>query len=76
MAARPTRRASARSVSGSTPRSKTKRRRCSRFRLTILLLDDARHPGGVNIFGKGFGNHDQDIVMRLFLDTETKAEQR
>ena len=23
--------------------------------------------GGVNIFGKGFGNYDQDIVMRLYL---------
>ena len=22
------------------------------------------HPGGVNIFGSGFGNYDQDIVMR------------
>ena len=27
----------------------------------------AQHPGGVNIFGKGFGNYDQDIVMRLYL---------
>jgi predicted transcriptional regulator len=46
------------------------------IRLRVGITDDARHPGGVNIFGKGFGNHDQDIVMRLFLDTETKAEQR
>lgn len=37
------------------------------IRLRIGIADDARHPGGVNIFGKGFGNHDQDIVMRLFL---------
>jgi predicted transcriptional regulator len=22
-------------------------------------------PGGVSIFGKQFGNHDQDIVMRI-----------
>ncbi|TGS51829.1 transcriptional regulator, partial [Mesorhizobium sp. M3A.F.Ca.ET.201.01.1.1] len=27
----------------------------------------AKHPGGVNIFGRGFGNYDQDIVMRLEL---------
>jgi hypothetical protein len=27
----------------------------------------AKRPGGVNIFGGGFGNHDQDIVMRLYL---------
>ncbi len=36
------------------------------IRLRIGIADDARHPGGVNIFGRGFGNHDQDIVMRLF----------
>jgi predicted transcriptional regulator len=42
------------------------------IRLRIGIADDARHPGGINIFGKGFGNHDQDIVMRLFLEpTET-----
>ena len=28
---------------------------------------NAKYPGGVNIFGRGFGNHDQDIVMRLHL---------
>lgn len=27
--------------------------------------EDAAHPGGINIFGRGFGNHDQDIVLRL-----------
>lgn len=37
------------------------------IRLRIGIADDATHPGGVNIFGKGFGNHDQDIVMRLHL---------
>lgn len=37
------------------------------IRLRVGIADDASHPGGVNIFGKGFGNHDQDIVMRLFL---------
>ncbi len=34
-------------------------------RLRIGVKDDAKHPGGVNIFGRGFGNYDQDIVMRL-----------
>jgi predicted transcriptional regulator len=34
-------------------------------RVRIGISDAAEHPGGVNIFGKGFGNHDQDIVMRL-----------
>ena len=35
------------------------------IRLGIAVRADARHPGGVNIFGKGFGNYDQDIVLRV-----------
>ncbi len=35
------------------------------IRLRIGVRDGARHPGGINIFGRGFGNYDQDIVMRL-----------
>jgi len=35
------------------------------IRLRIGVKDDARHPGGVNIFGAGFGNHSRDIVLRL-----------
>ncbi len=35
------------------------------IRLRIGVRDDAHHPGGVNIFGRGFGNYDQDIVLRL-----------
>jgi len=35
------------------------------IRLRIAVREDARHPGGINIFGRGFGNYDQDIVMRL-----------
>jgi predicted transcriptional regulator len=37
-------------------------------RLRIGIEDGAAHPGGVNIFGRGFGNHNQDIVMRLHLN--------
>ncbi|MFC3127423.1 ArsR/SmtB family transcription factor [Pseudoroseomonas globiformis] len=37
------------------------------IRLRIGIEEGAAHPGGVNIFGGGFGNHDQDIVMRLRL---------
>jgi predicted transcriptional regulator len=29
------------------------------------VKDDAKHRGGLNIFGRGFGNYDQDITMRL-----------
>ena len=35
------------------------------IRLRIEVKQDARHPGGINIFGRGFGNYDQDIVLRL-----------
>jgi predicted transcriptional regulator len=37
------------------------------IRMKIGIDAKAEHPGGVNIFGKGFGNYDQDIVMRLYL---------
>ncbi len=37
------------------------------IRLRIGIDDTARHPGGINIFGRGFGNYDQDIVMRMHL---------
>ncbi len=35
------------------------------IRLKIEVKPDASHPGGVNVFGRRFGNYDQDIVMRL-----------
>jgi predicted transcriptional regulator len=35
------------------------------IRMRIGIAPNAKHPGGVNIFGRGFGNYDQDIVMRL-----------
>ena len=35
------------------------------IRLRIGVKEDAEHPGGINIFGRGFGNYDQDIVLRL-----------
>lgn len=31
----------------------------------ISAPSDAKNPGGVNIFGKGFGNYDQDIEVRI-----------
>ncbi len=43
------------------------------IRLRIGIDEGAEHPGGVNIFGKGFGNHDQDIVMRLHLRRRRRA---
>ncbi|MBS1302925.1 helix-turn-helix domain-containing protein [Loktanella sp. SALINAS62] len=35
------------------------------IRMRIGVRPDADHPGGINIFGRGFGNYDQEIVMRL-----------
>ena len=34
----------------------------------IGVKPEARHPGGINIFGRGFGNYDQDIVLRLDIE--------
>ncbi|UZF94887.1 hypothetical protein [Bosea sp. NBC_00550] len=35
--------------------------------LRIGIDDKEGRPGGINIFGRGFGNHNQDIKMRLHL---------
>lgn len=32
----------------------------------IGVKDNAIHTGGMNIFGRGFGNYDQGIILRLF----------
>ena len=32
------------------------------------LKADARHKGGLNLFGHNFGNYPQDIVMRIHYD--------
>jgi predicted transcriptional regulator len=37
------------------------------IRLRIGIDDNAARPGGINIFCRGFGNHNQDILMRLHL---------
>lgn len=36
------------------------------IRMRIGVHEDAEHPGGINIFGRGFGNYDQDIVLRIY----------
>jgi predicted transcriptional regulator len=35
------------------------------IRLRVGVQEGAQHPGGINIFGRGFGNYDQDIVLRM-----------
>ena len=32
----------------------------------IGVKEDSEHVGGMNIFGRGFGNYDQDLMLRLF----------
>jgi len=44
----------------------------SSIRLRIGIDEKAEHPGGVNIFGKGFGNYGHDIIMRLQLQESRK----
>ncbi len=43
------------------------------IRLRIGVEEGTRHPGGVNIFGRGFGNHDQDILLRLQLKKDARS---
>jgi predicted transcriptional regulator len=35
------------------------------IRLRFGIKENAKNPGGLNIFGRGFGNYDQDIVLRI-----------
>ncbi|HEV7437536.1 MAG TPA: ArsR family transcriptional regulator [Pseudorhizobium sp.] len=35
------------------------------IRMRVGVKEDAQHPGGINIFGAGFGNYSQDIVLRI-----------
>lgn len=37
------------------------------IRMRIGVRETAEHPGGINIFGRGFGNYDQDIVLRILV---------
>ena len=39
------------------------------IRLRIGIADTAARPGGINIFGKGFGNYGRGIIMRLNLES-------
>ncbi|MDQ6423150.1 winged helix-turn-helix transcriptional regulator [Paenibacillus sp. LHD-117] len=45
----------------------------SNIRFKLGVKPDAVHKGGLNLFGRGFGNYDQDIIMKLHY--ESKEEQ-
>ncbi len=38
------------------------------IRVKVGVKDNAEHVGGMNIFGKGFGNYDQGIILRSYFD--------
>lgn len=42
-------------------------RKHTSVKVRIGIKEDAANVGGVNIFGEGFGNYDQDIVMKMYL---------
>ena len=39
----------------------------SSVKVRVGIKDNAVNVGGINIFGRGFGNYDQDIVMKMHL---------
>ena len=39
----------------------------SSVKVRIGMKEDAINVGGINIFGAGFGNYDQDIVLKMYL---------
>ncbi|MHB9295300.1 hypothetical protein PilKf_01042 [Pillotina sp. SPG140] len=41
------------------------------IKIRIGVKSSADHIGGINIFGKGFGNYDQDIILRLYFNDKT-----
>lgn len=41
----------------------------------IGIKPDATHVGGFNLFGRGFGNYEQDLVLRLHYTPQTRAGQ-
>lgn len=38
------------------------------IKLRIANLTDAKHVGGISLFGEGFGNYNQDIAIKLLYD--------
>ena len=37
-------------------------------KVRIGIAEKAKHAGGINIFGRGFGDYDQDIVLKMFVN--------
>nr|WP_315207849.1 helix-turn-helix domain-containing protein [uncultured Albidiferax sp.] len=43
------------------------------IKVRIGIKDDARHQGGINLFGRRFGNYPQDLVMRIAYEFPAEA---
>ena len=37
-------------------------------KVRVGIADNAKNTGGVNVFGKGFGDYDQDIILKMYTD--------
>ncbi|ANS74485.1 ArsR family transcriptional regulator [Paenibacillus yonginensis] len=44
--------------------------------LRFAVEKEAVHVGGLTLYGSGFGNHDQDIRIRIYLKEESPSKQR
>ncbi|MDR2730712.1 MAG: ArsR family transcriptional regulator [Treponema sp.] len=42
------------------------------IKIRVGIAENADHAGGINIFGKGFGDYDQDIVLKLYANSKEK----
>ena len=45
---------------------------CSPIYLRLAVPDTARHIGGLTLFGRDFGNYNQDIEFRIVYNNEEK----
>ncbi len=43
------------------------------WRIRFEVAADAKNIGGLSLFGKQFGNHAQDIIMRIFYEKVLNA---
>lgn len=44
--------------------------------LTLSVDEHAVHPGGLTIFGQGFGNYDQDIMISIYYTTADRKTRK
>ncbi len=64
---------------GRTPLSEIMKRSASEesMHFTVSVPKDSPHPGGLNLFGRHFGDYDQNILFRFYyqnLDAQEKPE--